>query len=186
MANRVEKSKISELLNTKRKSFKTTELVEGKYYIGKLTSDQLYIYQNITKDKKPRYTSQELGYIHINNKNFCSGNIGFNSNFSEHYEATEEEIELLKESQKNNKYTELVIAQYIIKTTIGNDYIAAIDKQGKVSWTEEIEGVLKYLKDDLKITYKGSVNYKPKTLKELKELVNNTPIKIDSISKERT
>lgn len=172
MAKRVDKSG---LLNVGREIIVRDKLVEGKYYVGIIGSDQ-YLYQNRTVGN---YTAKEISYIHKKSLNL--GSIGFKFNFTNNWEATEDEIELLQESIKNNKYTEPpLIAQYIVKLSTTN-YILATDKQGKVEWTEEIQYVLKYLKDNLKISYKGSVNFKPKTLKDLKELVNNTPLKLNSI-----
>lgn len=135
------------------------DYIKGNYYIGLIGSDR-YLFQ--MGDDKGKY-------IHKNVLHSMATNFG--SNFSTSYLATKEEIELLELSKKNGTYTDPPKpSEYIIKLPTKN-YVAATDKNGEIKWSEEILDVLKYLKDDTKISYVGSVNYKPKTLKELKELI---------------
>lgn len=124
--------------------------------------------------RMPKSVKDRHNYIEVFTKTYIPSNVIIQSfNADDGYLlANEEEKELFEDCEKAGKWVEpSEKACYIIKTTIGNDYIAAVDKQGKISWVDGIEDILKYLNDGLKISYKGAVNYKPKTLKDLKELI---------------
>lgn len=77
----------------------------------------------------------------------------------------------LKKSIEANEYSPVFAGEYKLTTSSGEYYTAALELDNKIEWTEECKDIVKYIKDDKPIFLFGGASKKPKTFKELKEII---------------
>ena len=142
------------------------DLIVGKVYNAYYRADSIY---TIMVEQSDLSSS---AYIH--QKKF-SKNGTFSGSFSSmgkiFQEASELECLIMEESIKNNTYTEVIEGQYRLLNKNAEYYTAAVERNTKLKWTEECEGIVQYIKEDSPVYIFGRALHRPKTFKELKELL---------------
>jgi hypothetical protein len=140
------------------------DLQIGKVYNAYYKQDSIYMV--LVRNKLLENTP----YIH--KRDFSEGS-NFNGSFQGPIfkEASEIEVLTMMTSIKNGKYTEPIFGQYKLVKNGGEYYTAAEEINKKLQWTEECKDIVKYIKEDTPVYIFGAASHRPKTFKELKELL---------------
>jgi len=86
-------------------------------------------------------------------------------------EASDIEERIMRLSIEKHTYTEPIFGQYKLVKNGGEYYTAAEEINKELKWSEECKDIVKYIKEDTPIYIFGAASHRPKTFKELKELL---------------
>lgn len=140
------------------------QLQIGKVYVAHYSTSSMYLLLAVD--------SKLTSCPYINDHKYRpDGNFEGSFTGSIFKEATKLEELTLRNSIKEHKYSPVFMGEYKITASNGEYYVAASELNDKIEWTEECKDIVKYIKDDTCVFLFGAVTKKPKTFKELKEIV---------------
>jgi len=140
------------------------DLQVGKVYNAYYRQDSVYLL--LVTDK----SLNSCPYIH---KRSFTDRGDFTGSFTGKVfkEASDIEERIMRLSIEKKTYTEPILGQYKLIKNGGEYYTAAEEIDKELKWTEECKDIVKYIKEDTPVYIFGAASHRPKTFKELKELL---------------